>query len=354
MKDVYQRLAEFLDSLPQRYPVNTGTGIELKILKHIFTPEEAEMTMQLTSHPVSAGELAARIGMDPDTAERKLYEMSRKGQIFRSGRVGAYRYTAIGFVIGFMELQMNRLTPELLRDMKKFEQVLFEATWMKGDTRDLRTIPVCESLAPGTQFMPYESAEETIRSSKHIAVSECMCRKMTRMLDEPCNRPSEVCFHFGSTTHFFVENGLARFVSEEEAMAIFRRGIDAALVCQVTSAQEPNSMCMCCACCCVPLKMYRKMEKPAELANSNFFATVDERQCTDCGACVERCQMDALSADDTARVNLDRCIGCGLCAIACPEGAIKVLRKDRKREFIPEKDFRGWLNTISEERRRVR
>lgn len=32
MKDVYQRLAEFLDTMPQRYPVNTESGIELRIL----------------------------------------------------------------------------------------------------------------------------------------------------------------------------------------------------------------------------------------------------------------------------------------------------------------------------------
>ena len=41
MKDVYQRLAEFLDTFPQRYPLHTESGIELKVLKHIFSPEDA-------------------------------------------------------------------------------------------------------------------------------------------------------------------------------------------------------------------------------------------------------------------------------------------------------------------------
>ncbi|NMD05548.1 MAG: 4Fe-4S ferredoxin, partial [Deltaproteobacteria bacterium] len=45
MKDVYQRLAEFLDTMPQRYPVNTESGIELRILQKIFTPDDAEMFM---------------------------------------------------------------------------------------------------------------------------------------------------------------------------------------------------------------------------------------------------------------------------------------------------------------------
>ena len=33
---VYQRLAEHLDTLPQRFATNTGTGLELKVLKHVF------------------------------------------------------------------------------------------------------------------------------------------------------------------------------------------------------------------------------------------------------------------------------------------------------------------------------
>ena len=47
MNDIYQALAEHLDTLPQRFPTNTGTGLELKVLQHIFTPEEAEMAIQL-------------------------------------------------------------------------------------------------------------------------------------------------------------------------------------------------------------------------------------------------------------------------------------------------------------------
>jgi len=42
MREVYQRLAEFLDTFPQRYPLSTESGIELRVLEHIFTPEEAE------------------------------------------------------------------------------------------------------------------------------------------------------------------------------------------------------------------------------------------------------------------------------------------------------------------------
>ena len=47
--DIYQKLAEHLDTLPQRYPTNTGTGLETKILAHIFSPGEAAMAASHTS-----------------------------------------------------------------------------------------------------------------------------------------------------------------------------------------------------------------------------------------------------------------------------------------------------------------
>ncbi len=111
MKDVYERLAEFLDTLSHRYPVHTGSGIELKILRHIFTPEEAEWLMQLKPVPEPAEEIARRIGRDPEETEKTLYDMSRKGLLFRTGKPGNYRYMAMDFLVGIIEFQMNRMTP---------------------------------------------------------------------------------------------------------------------------------------------------------------------------------------------------------------------------------------------------
>lgn len=90
MKDVYQRLAEFLDTFPQRFPVNTESGIERKILKHIFSPDEAEMFLKLTPQPETAAQIAGRIGLAPDEVERRLFDMSRKGRFSaRGGRAAA-------------------------------------------------------------------------------------------------------------------------------------------------------------------------------------------------------------------------------------------------------------------------
>ena len=353
MKDVYQRLAEFLDTFPQRYPLNTPSGIELKILRHIFTPEDAEMVMKLTPMPETAAEVALRIGADPEKTEQTLFEMSHRGQIFRTGKAGNYKYMATAFLVGIIEFQMNRMTPEFARDMKEFEPILFEATWMKGTTRDLRTIPISESVDSDSRVMPYESAEETIKSAKYISISDCMCRRQHELLNEPCSKPMEVCFHFGGGSHYFVENGMGRYIGQEEAMAILKKGQDAGLVCQLSSSQNVAAMCMCCDCCCGPLITYKKCDKPAEMVNSSFFARVNESDCIGCELCEERCPMDAISMDDVAHVDLNRCIGCGVCAVTCPTEAIKTFRKAPDREFIPEKDMFTAAMAIHQQRREI-
>jgi Na+-translocating ferredoxin:NAD+ oxidoreductase RNF subunit RnfB len=351
MKDVYRRLAEFLDTMPQRFPVNTESGVELRVLKKIFLPDEAEMFLNLTLRPETARDIAGRIGEDPAALEKKLYDLSKKGLAFRSGREGGYKYMASAFLVGIIEFQMNRLTPELIQDWEEFEPLLFKSTWLKGTTRDLRTIPIGEAVDPDSQVLPYESIEETIRHAKYVAISDCMCRRIAAIKNNFCSHPMEVCFHFGGGCHYFVENGLARYITNEEAMEIFKRGKESGLVCQVSASQETNAMCMCCACCCGPLKAVKACEKPADMVNSNFFAKVNDDECTGCEMCVELCPMDAISVDDIARVNLDRCIGCGVCAVTCPVEAIKVYRKEKDKEFVPEKNYFDAAMAIYRQRR---
>ncbi|MBU2546845.1 MAG: 4Fe-4S binding protein [Proteobacteria bacterium] len=349
--DVYQKLAEHLDTLPQRYPTNTGTGLELKVLRHIFSPEEAEMAVQLKPLPEAAADIAARIGKDPAETEAFLMDMSRKGQIMRTGKAGAHKFMAAPFMVGILEFQVKRFTKEMIEDLDAFDSILMEHTWLKGRTRELRTIPVEKTVQNNTEVMPYESAEAIIRSNQLISVAECMCRKISEVKGQPCDRPLEVCLQFGGATHFYVDNGLARRIDQDEALAILKQSVESALVIQAGSTQNPGGMCMCCGCCCKPLTMYRKMDKPARYANSNYFAVVDEAACTACGICETRCQMDAITVEDFSRVDPDRCIGCGLCVVTCEFEAIRLQKKDEAHQWVPQKDYMAAIMDIYRERR---
>ena len=81
-EDVYTRLREFMDTLPGGYPT-TPSGVEIKILKRLFTPEQAELTMKLGREPEEVQSIAARTGTDETELAKKLEELALKGCIFR-------------------------------------------------------------------------------------------------------------------------------------------------------------------------------------------------------------------------------------------------------------------------------
>jgi electron transport complex protein RnfB len=69
---------------------------------------------------------------------------------------------------------------------------------------------------------------------------------------------------------------------------------------------------------------------------SNYYARVDQDLCSGCGACLERCQMEAVYLDDDwAVIDLKRCVGCGLCVTTCPTKAMSLSPKPRPEHYVP-------------------
>jgi heterodisulfide reductase subunit A-like polyferredoxin len=110
------------------------------------------------------------------------------------------------------------------------------------------------------------------------------------------------------------------------------------------------NICMCCGCCCGVLKNLKTLDKPAQMVHTNYYAQVDEMLCTGCQDCVDRCQMDAITVDETAQVNLDRCIGCGLCVTGCPTDAMLLKQKAAESHYVPPKNVMETYMNIAQER----
>ena len=61
--DIYERLAAAQESLPHGFP-RTKSGVEMKLIKMAFTPEEVVLAGQLTRIPETTEEIAKRVGGD--------------------------------------------------------------------------------------------------------------------------------------------------------------------------------------------------------------------------------------------------------------------------------------------------
>ena len=83
--EIYRKLRDTLNQMPIGYPP-TESGVEIKILKTMFSEREAEITLLLTPFPETTAEIAARAGLNEGELERQLALMSKKGLIFRIRR----------------------------------------------------------------------------------------------------------------------------------------------------------------------------------------------------------------------------------------------------------------------------
>ena len=343
--DIYRRLASHLDNLPGGFP-STESGVELRILERLFTPEEAELALHLQLVPEPARVIARRAGLDPEDTARRLLEMSRKGLIYRRYRKGEPHYLALQYVIGIWEFHVNDLDVELIRDMNEYLEQLFEPDlWRRAP--QLRTIPISEDIEVEHGVLPHENAAELIRSKKRIAVAPCICRRERRMIGEGCDNPEEACLVFNSAADYYVENEIGRYITLDEALDLLKVAEENALVLQPGNAVRAANICLCCSCCCQVLKFMQRHPEPATLAASAFRARLDPELCTACGVCVERCPMDALTLPEGAEaveLDLTRCIGCGNCVTRCPPEAIVLERKpEADQPEVPATEMRKHL-----------
>ena len=106
--DVYEKLAKHLDDLPAGFP-KTESGVEMRILRRLFTHEDAELALHLTVIPEEPRVIARRARIAVEEAVRRLEAMEQKGLILGIRRKGEPPlYMAQQFVVGFWEAQVNR------------------------------------------------------------------------------------------------------------------------------------------------------------------------------------------------------------------------------------------------------
>ncbi|MBC8274783.1 MAG: 4Fe-4S binding protein [Chloroflexi bacterium] len=329
MADVYERLRERLDMFPQGFP-KTESGVELEILQHLFTPEEAEVMLHLRPRPEKVSTIADRAGKDETELGETLYGMSKRGLILRHRAPDEEMYYfLIPWVIGIYEFQLNNLTPENIELYERFYQEGMVPSWRNKKTGMFRVIPVEKEIQGGTEIQPYEKVSQIIDSNTRFAVADCICRKEKRMVGEGCDKLLEACMSFGRAADFYIENGLGREISQEEARRILLKAEEDGLIhCSSNHAGNKDFICNCCGCCCGVLANITKYDNPAAITKSNYYATKDEDTCTTCGTCVERCQVGAIQFEnDLTVINRERCIGCGLCVSTCPTGSISMVKK---------------------------
>ena len=108
-QDLYRRLQKQLDQYSIGFP-ETDSGIEIDILKYLFSEADADLFLQMTQKLEFPEEVAQRVGRPVSVVADHLEDMAGRGLLFRLEREGRARFGAIPFVHGIFEFQVKDLT----------------------------------------------------------------------------------------------------------------------------------------------------------------------------------------------------------------------------------------------------
>ncbi len=350
---IYRELQKYLDSLPIDYP-ETATGVEIKILKRLFTPQEAEIALKLKSVPEEPRSLFRPFKKKGWTLEQftdALSKMAKKGAInWIKGKDGKDYYGIAFFAAGFFDYQVDMLTKEFAEECDQYFDEKFASAMLENGILQVRTIPIEQSITPEHHISNFDEIKSIIENIKTVIyLCPCICRQSMSVQGIGCEHPIETCISIGRNPRIYLEQG--REITKEEALDVLRMAQNNGLVISPSNAQKPFMICCCCGCSCVFLKNIKKFENPAQYVNSNFFVEIDEKSCTGCGECIPVCHMDAnyLDENGTAGVNLGYCIGCGVCIPRCPNDARHLAKKPE--EATPPEDFIHLYQTIAQRKK---
>ncbi len=333
---VYVDLQKHLDKQAVGFPA-TKSGVEIRILKELFSPEQASLALHLSYEPRSARSVLARAkgsGLSLQKVKSLLDGMVGNGAIGVMEKNGTDYYHTMPLLIGIVEWHGSKATPQWGPNLAEYMTGEFGKAYAGTKLSQMRTIPVEKSINVEQHVTTYDHIREIINSTDGpIIVAPCMCREGARRRGQPYQKTKrqETCMAFGDWARHFIKLG-SREITRAEALEIMRQNEADGLVLQPTNYQKVDFVCSCCGCCCGVLRIQKAMPKPAANWAHNFYAEVDADKCTGCGTCVERCQVSAVKVDEqkgVATINLDRCIGCGNCVASCPSEAMRLISREK-------------------------
>lgn len=357
--DVYRKLQRHIDSnMPINFP-ETESGVEISLLKQLFTPEEAEIALEISSAPQSVKRIYKRMkkrGINIEELQNNLNNMVEKGAIagpeYYSKLGMGKKYGKAPFIVGIYEFQAGKLTKEFEKDTRNYIDEKYKDVLFAKGTSQFRTIPISTSITPENYIASYDDAREIIKNTKNpIVVLSCVCREGSDLMSEPCKKfdITDTCLLLNEYAGMYIDFGRGRSITKGEALEVLKRAEDAGLVLRPTNSKKPAVICCCCGCCCGYLVNVKKLPIPAQYFHFNYYAEVNTELCKGCKKCVERCQMEAVSVKDkVAGIDLDRCIGCGVCIPTCPENSIEL--RDKKNKYIPPKNALSMYQKLMIER----
>ena len=334
----FEGLANALNRLPNGF-TRTESGVELRILQKIFSSEEAALAAQLTGTLEPADVIAGRVGLPAGEASKRLFKMVRRGMVWLDKQDGKACFRLAPFVVGIYEAQLELMDHELAHLVEDY-YANGGAIGIMGPQPAIQRVIPARGAVKSEWVLPYDDVRAILQEAKTFNVIDCICRTQQALLEHKCDFPVKMCLNFSAYERAPREGD----ISQAEAMAILDRSEEVGLVHTVSNVMKGvGYVCNCCGCCCGILRGITDWGVENSVAYANYYAVIEPKFCANCGNCIERCQVHAISeGEGFSVVDLERCIGCGLCVTGCPNGVAHLVRKADAELVHPPENFAVW------------
>jgi electron transport complex protein RnfB len=335
---VYEQLAEALNRLPNGFP-RTPSNVEIRILKRIFSTQEASLASQLGGSVESVAAIAEHTGLLTEEAEAELVKMAKRGLLWSHKEDGKLCFRLAPFMVGIYESQRESMDHELAHLVEDYMANGGAVGIMKPQPALHRVIPA-QRAVKSEWILPYDDVKAILMSSKSFRLNECICRVQQDQIGRRCEFPLRTCLSFSPVERQPSEHD----ISKKEALAFLDKAEEMGLVHTVSNVMEGlGYVCNCCSCCCAVLRGMTDWGIENSVAYANYHAVIDAGECLGCGICRKRCQVHAISEEGgVSVVDRKKCIGCGLCVTGCPNGVAKLEKKPESEIVNPPTDFKAW------------
>ncbi len=314
-RQVYANLGRMItDRIPQKLGIEKikKTDPEYWMLAAIISEEEAALALKFGGirKPKTYDEIRKFANQDDDKLKRMLDHMSYTGVLewnYENPR-HEKQWLVPMFVPGSGEFtNMNKDLMEEHPELGMFFNYMTRLPLEKvtkmvppgGAGIGMHVIPVEKAIQMEDHSISIEHISHWLdKYEGKYAASPCSCRRSRKTYDEGCGDvEDDWCIAVGDMADYVVEtNKGGRYITKEEALAIFKKGEDNGFVHQITNIDGEDKIFAICNCnvnVCYALRTSQLFNTP-NMSRSAYVAHVDPKNCVACGRCVEYCPAGAV------------------------------------------------------------
>lgn len=344
----YEILAQKLDATVQGLSkIGTQGNVSetwMEYLRVLVPPEDVKYLVELHVFPntMSVKKFARKINKSEDEAIEILERLFQNDCVARIGsKVRKYGIQLPLLIFDAPPLSYEKYPKEKAKKLAELSyKYLVEEEWYRNfegsETTPLsRILPVQKSIKLEQNILSHEDIEEIIEDAEILGLQKCACRtRMEYLGKRKCQHPLESCISVGWGARLFIDRGIAREISKEEAKKLLRELNKMGLVHTTDNFREGGHLllCSCCSDCCSLIGGITRWDNPRAVAASNFLATIKHPEsCTQCEKCIDLCNFKAISMGEASPViDEEKCMGCGVCIVNCPDQIIELKRLERE------------------------